>query len=325
MDEKERIRLAAFNITAAFEGNKGYAMYQTYDAGIISYGRFQFTLASGSLASVVDSYLMRSNSPVAEQLRAYQARIRNRDASLRNDAQLQNLLVQAAAEKAMQDAQDEVVIKSYWIPSQDSVTVRGIQTPLGQALLFDMAIQHGPANKLIRKAEEELGVPPRSRLVENGLTEQQLIQRVVDVRRRALYAQAERDRLPGLKRRADFWVDLVQKGDWRLQGDADGNVWVFGAPVQVRNPGGVSEPPSATTVPAEAVRAVYIANATVFVRQSPDVFSPIVCGLARGSRVPVIQRYTPSADEEWLQIESGWIPRRHPAYGAQTLGELAPV
>lgn len=322
MDEKERIRLAAFNITSAFEGSKGYAMYQTYDAGIISYGRFQFTLAGGSLASVVDGYLSRSDSPIAQQLRAYQARIRNRDASLRNDAQLQSLLIQAAAEKAMQDAQDEVAINSYWIPSQDSVTVRGIQTPLGQALLFDMAIQHGPAHKLIRKAEEELGVPPRSRLIENGLSEQQLIRRVVDVRKRALYAQADRDRLPGLKRRADFWVDLVQKGDWQLQGDADGNVWVFGAPVQVRNPGGVSEAPSVPASPAEAVGMVYIANATVFVRQSPDVFSPIVCGLARGSRVPVLQRYAPSTDEEWLQIQEGWVPRRHPAYGAQVLGEV---
>jgi hypothetical protein len=322
MDEKERIRLAAFNITSAFEGNKGYAMYQTYDAGIISYGRFQFTLASGSLASVMDGYLMRSNSPVAQQLRAYQARIKNRDVSLRNDTQLQNLLVQAAAEKAMQDAQDEVVVNSYWIPSQDSVSVRGIQTPLGQALLFDMAIQHGPANKLIRKAEEELGVPPRSRLGENGLTEQQLIRQVVDVRRRALYAQAERDRLPGLKRRADFWVDLVQKGDWQLQGDANGNVWVLGAPVQVRNPGGISEATPAAAVSAEAASAIYIASATVFVRQSPDVFSPIVCGLARGSRVPVIQQYAPSANEEWLKIEGGWVPRRHPAYGGQVLGEL---
>jgi hypothetical protein len=48
--------------------------------------------------------------------------------------------------------------------------------------------------------------------------------------------QAERDNLPGLKRRGDFWVDLVNRGDWDLQGNAAGFVYVNGKPVQVRNP-----------------------------------------------------------------------------------------
>ena len=43
--ELDRIRRAAFNITSTFEGSKTYANYQNYDAGIISYGRFQFTLS----------------------------------------------------------------------------------------------------------------------------------------------------------------------------------------------------------------------------------------------------------------------------------------
>src|SRR4051812_16386480 len=46
VDTLNRVRLAAFNITSGFEGG-AYDTYQTYDAGIVSYGRFGFTLASG--------------------------------------------------------------------------------------------------------------------------------------------------------------------------------------------------------------------------------------------------------------------------------------
>ncbi|MEQ9029328.1 MAG: SH3 domain-containing protein, partial [Aggregatilineales bacterium] len=43
----ERVKKASFAITAAFEGT-GYAAYNNYDAGIISYGLIQFTMAAGS-------------------------------------------------------------------------------------------------------------------------------------------------------------------------------------------------------------------------------------------------------------------------------------
>jgi hypothetical protein len=264
MDEQERIRVAAFNITAAWEGDKGYANYQTYDTGLISYGRFQFTLAAGSLARVLDGYLAAATSPVAQQLRVYQQRVDARDASLRTDETFKQLMIEAAAEDEMRDAQDEVVIKSYWNPSQDSVNVRGIVTPVGQALLFDMAIQHGPGNMLIQTAEAFYGAPPKSRLGENGINEQQLISRVAIERRDFLYRLADKQNLPGVKKRGDFWIDLINsKGDWQLQGDGNGNVFVYGQPVQARNPdtgrqheapaaqpAAVSQPPATPTQPA---------------------------------------------------------------------------
>ena len=43
--------------------------------------------------------------------------------------------------------------------------------------------------------------------------------------------------LPGLKPRGDFWVELSKKGDWNLQGDAQGMITVTtGKNVQVKNP-----------------------------------------------------------------------------------------
>ncbi len=236
IDDLERVRRAAFAITAAFEG-AGYASYQNYDAGVISYGRFQFTLSAGTLATVVTRYLERSHTPQAEALRPYHMRINARDTSLRNDMQLKQALINAAEDPIMKQVQNEVATEGYWNRMLDiSARPRGIQSPLGLALIFDIAINFGVMNRMLSLAEEELGVPPKSRLGENGVTEQRFIAQLADRRRRAHYAQAERDNLPGLKARGDFWVNLVAQNDFGLQGDAQGLVYPNGKPVQVRTP-----------------------------------------------------------------------------------------
>jgi hypothetical protein len=235
-DEAARIRRAAFAITAAFEGG-GYATYQNYDAGIISYGRFQFTLAGSSLFSVLDKFTGRSDSGIAHELRAsYLDRVRQHDANLRNDTRLRDLLIAAADDPIMQAAQDEAATEHYWNVVQDlSIKPRGIQTALGQALIFDMGINFGPRHGFLTAAEEAIGVPPRTKIGENGATEQQLISKLAELRRDSHYRQAARDNLPGLKVRGDFWVNLAQHGDWHLQGDADGMIEVKpGARVSVR-------------------------------------------------------------------------------------------
>jgi hypothetical protein len=235
-DNPERVKRAAFAITHAFEGG-GYATYQTYDSGIISYGRFQFTLSAGNLLTVFNRYLERSNTPVANELRGYMPRLQAKDDSLRQDARLKELCIAAAQEKVMQDVQDEVATQGFYDPVfQTSINPRGLVLPLTHALLFDMAIHHGRFNHLIPKTEQDLGVPSRSRVVENGITEKQFVQKLVENRQANLNALADRLRLGGLRRRGDFWVNLVNAGDWMLQGDGRGNVNINGKIVQVRNP-----------------------------------------------------------------------------------------
>lgn len=235
IDDPVRVRRAAFAVTEVFEGH-GYRAYQNYDRGIISYGRFQFAL-TGGLGSVVERYVSRSNTDVANQLRQYLPRIKAVDESLRHDTRLRDLLIAAANEQAMRDAQDEVATENYWDRVMNlSVIPRGIQSPLGKAMLFDIGIQYGVMHQLIGLAEQDLGVAAKSRVGQNGITEQQLIAQVADRRKRGLYAQAERDNLPGLKPRADFWVNLIAAGDWGFQGDSAGNVNVNGRNVQIRNP-----------------------------------------------------------------------------------------
>lgn len=236
-EEEERVRKAAFNITAAWEG-EGYEAYQSYDAGIISYGRFQFTLAAGSLINIVNQYIERATSPTAAELRGvYKERLNAKDAGLKTDARLKQLLQEAAHDPIMQQIQDAAATAGFWQPVHDlSITPRGVSLPLGRALMFDMAINHGLYNKRINEAEDKLGVVYKSRVGENGVSEKDFIRTMAEVRRDFMYRFADLHNFGGLKRRGDFWVELVEKGDWYLQGDADGVVVVNGKRVQVRTP-----------------------------------------------------------------------------------------
>jgi hypothetical protein len=232
----DRVRRAAFAITSAFEGG-GYATYQTYDSGIISYGRFQFTLAAGSFITVITRFINQASGPTVDGLRGYLPRINAKDESLRKDEGLKTLCKTAANDPIMQAIQDQVATEGYWGDVIGlSITPRNIKSALGYALIFDMAIQHGKYNFLIPKTETDLGVPSKSRVGENGVTEQQFLVKLAQNRKDNLYALAAKLNLPGMQNRGDFWVNLVAANDWNLQGDANGNVNINGKIVQVRNP-----------------------------------------------------------------------------------------
>jgi hypothetical protein len=233
----DRVRKAAFAITNVFEG-KGYPAYQNADSGIVSYGRFQFTLAAGSLGTVCRRFCDRSLSPTAAELRReFLPRVLARDPGLRSDQRLRDLLVAASDEDVMKLVQNEVATEGFWERMlMLSARPRNIQLPLSLAMLFDIAINFGVMHGLLTRAEDELGVPQRSRINENGVSEQALMIQVADIRKRSHDRQAERENLPGLKVRGDFWVTMVINGDWNLAGDANGNILVKGQRVQVRNP-----------------------------------------------------------------------------------------
>lgn len=232
-----RVRTAAFNITAGFEGG-GYSTYQNYDAGIVSYGRFQFTLVTDGIFRLIDLFSTRSSSPVASELRAqYLERTRKNDPTLRQDQRLKFLLIEAGKDPVMQAAQDELATEKYWNVVLDlSIKPRGYQTALAHALIFDMGINFGTRHGFITKAEEESGFSARTNVSGNLPAEQKIITRLAQLRKESHDRQAERDNLPGLRARGDFWVNLIKQGDWNLQGDSNGMVTVKpGVTVKVRN------------------------------------------------------------------------------------------
>jgi hypothetical protein len=232
-DDLEQVKRASFAVTAAFEGS-GYGAYNNYDAGIVSYGLIQFTLAAGSLFAVVERYLSLCDSPVAQELRNFYTRIRERDPGLRSDVNLRRILIEAANEMEMRRAQDEIATINYWDKVVEGyISHRGLKLPLSYALLFDMGVNFGTGHGFVRLAEQELGVPQRSKPGENGITEEQLIEKVAELRRTSHYRQAERDNLPGLRVRGDFWMDMVRKRNWNFIGDSAGTVIVNGRKVQI--------------------------------------------------------------------------------------------
>lgn len=237
----ERARKAALAITAGFEG-RGYDAWQNYDSGIVSYGRFQYTLASGSLEKVLDLYLEKASGPSPTLLRKkFMQRVRDKDQTLRTDEGFRDLLLALAADPLMQAAQTTYAIQTYWNTAlATSMNPRGIVTPLGQAFIFDMAINHGSwgaESTYLRGAETALGVTVKSQLGENGLTEEQLLIRAAQIRRDRLYALANARGWGGLKPRADFWLERMLAGDWDLMGDSDGEVAIRpDKKIQVKTP-----------------------------------------------------------------------------------------
>lgn len=254
LTDPERIKDVAFAITSTIEGGS-YSMYQNYDSGIVSYGLFQFTLAAGSLESVLDLYLGKASGPTADGLRALMPRIEAKDPALREDAEFKALLIAAGKEQPMKDAQESVATEKYWNRAQQvSMQPRNIKSPLGQALFFDLSIHYGPFHSVANRAEDRLGIPHKTHLPTANVTEQQMISTMAQVRKEDHYAQAERDNLPGLKRRADLWVGLVEANDWYLEGDASGEILVFSKKVKVWNPsqgGSGGAKPSPDPIPVD--------------------------------------------------------------------------
>ena len=158
--EPEKWRDTIFAIASVFESGSPQgnpSAYQTYDAGIISYGKHQATLQSGTLYRVLDAYFGLSNSSTSQTLKSeYGSRVAKKDVTLRNDGRIRKLLLDAAKEPAMNQAQDNIFDQDFYHPAIAQARQNGIQTPLGLAALYDTNIQGG-MYQLIPQTNEKVG------------------------------------------------------------------------------------------------------------------------------------------------------------------------
>ena len=164
-NETQRI---AMQITSIMETGSlgGYSALNDYDDGIISFGRHQATLAGGALEALLTRYLGSSNTPHAAALRPFMARVRQKDASLRSSSSFKDALRAAAADPAMQAAQDAAIIQSHYNPAAAAANGWNVTSPLGVAMLYDTKIQGGMETVLAR-AQNRVGGKPG----QNGVTE----------------------------------------------------------------------------------------------------------------------------------------------------------
>jgi hypothetical protein len=220
-------RKTIWGITGIFESGSpegNPAAYQTYDAGVISYGKHQATLASGTLNRVVQAFLSRSDSPTAQAIKnEYAGRIAKMEASLRNDGRLKQLLLDAAKEPAMDLAQDDVFEESFYKPAVVAAREYNVRSPLGLAALYDTNIQGG-MHIVLPRVTERLG----GKIGEKGISETQWIAAFLDLREERLNRLADQYVAKGDKatgnalRTSTFRVQeyrkLLQAGNLKLQG-----------------------------------------------------------------------------------------------------------
>jgi nucleoid-associated protein YgaU len=197
----------ANQITSIMEGGtssaKGYATVSVVaDGGIVSYGKHQSTLASGSLQAILDLYLASATSQTAETLRGYMPRVRQKDASLARDNGFVAALKAAASEKSMQLAQDQVFGSRYWDPAVTRAKGANIQSPLGYAMLYDTQIQGGLA-ECMTTATTQVGGTPGQKVGDREITELSFLQAFNDAREARLIRLADRAANEGKTQRAN--------------------------------------------------------------------------------------------------------------------------
>lgn len=210
----------ASDITGIFEGGKAGTL-QTYDSGIISYGKHQATLAGGALQKVLERYLELSESSTAQKIAGYMERVRKREESLRNDQPFLDLLKAAAKESAMDQAQEDVFSANYWAPAVKSAESLSVSSALGHAIIYDTMIQGGHAAVAESTAQ---------RLKGKEYSEQEYLQIYLEERKARLLRIAESKRKKGdeatakaLESSADYRISalkaLVDAGNLDLTGE----------------------------------------------------------------------------------------------------------
>jgi hypothetical protein len=106
---------------------------------------------------VLNAYFQRSSSATSQALQQeYAQRIQRKEESLRHDARFKQLLLAAAAEPEMSQAQDEVFDNHFYTTVAARASQLGVKTPLGLACLYDTQIQGG-LDRVVELVTQKLG------------------------------------------------------------------------------------------------------------------------------------------------------------------------
>ncbi len=143
-DLQKRTAQAIVNIfeTGRVLGDYGKVTLLPGDAGHLTYGRSQTTLASGNLCLLVKSYCEAEGAQFAAPLRTYLDRLAACDLSLDQDATLRSLLRDAGEDPVMHDVQDSFFDRVYWVPAVQAAGTLGIASALGTGVVYDSCV-HG--------------------------------------------------------------------------------------------------------------------------------------------------------------------------------------
>jgi len=143
--------------TGSVHGEYGQVTVVRNDAGHLTYGRSQTTLASGNLYLLVKAYCEAPGALFAGDLNPYLSRLATRDLALDNDVMLRNILHDAGGDPVMHDAQNQFFDRVYWNPAVQSAANLKFEKALSTAVIYDSCI-HGSWQR-VREMTTGQGAP----------------------------------------------------------------------------------------------------------------------------------------------------------------------
>ena len=141
---QKKTALAIVNVfeTGLPQGDYSQVTLLRGDAGHLTYGRSQTTLASGNLYLLLKAYCDTPDAAFGGEFSAYLARLEDIDLGLDHDTEFRSSLRRAGDDPVMQSVQDSFFDRVYWAPTITSCEFIGIETGLGTAVVYDSRI-HG--------------------------------------------------------------------------------------------------------------------------------------------------------------------------------------
>lgn len=207
-DLQKRTARAIVNVleTGRVAGDFGSVTLLKGDAGHLTYGRSQTTLASGNLYLLIKAYCERQDALFTAQFKPFLSRLLQCDLSLDNDVAFRDALAEAGREDpAMQAEQDRFFDAHYLDPACRAGASRGITLPLGITVVYDSFIQGG-FGKVVALVGSQIGT--------GGVDEKQWIAKYVASRTQWLGSL--KPPLPKTVYRMDAFNRLIKDEAWDL-------------------------------------------------------------------------------------------------------------
>ena len=194
--------------TGTVRGRYDSVVFVEGDAGHLTYGSSQTTLASGNLFLLIDRYCKAKGNLFGAQLSAYLGRLAAIDLSLDTDPTLRGLLHSAGSDPVMQDTQDSFFDAVYWTPAEAAAKAMGLKLPLSIGVVYDSTI-HGSWRMMRDRTVAAIGSPAAA-------GEQAWIQKYIDIRRAWLAGSPPSSLLPKTVYRMDTFLALIAANAWDL-------------------------------------------------------------------------------------------------------------
>lgn len=195
--------------TGRIRGDYGRVVVAKNDAGHLTYGRSQTTLASGNLFLLVQDYCRAPGAALADRLDPYLRRLDDRDLSLDHDMTFRRHLKDAGDDPIMCRVQDTFFDRYYWRPAVSRAASIGLGSQLGATVVYD-SIVHGSFVRIRDRTNAAIGTPAQA-------GEAAWVARYLDERRRWLLSfDPAKSLLPKTVYRMDELQKLVAAAAWSL-------------------------------------------------------------------------------------------------------------